>query len=182
MFKLMEMQAEGEHHLPPQLFDYMNLNFARSVFPNNRADLHSIIQQWQPIFVLLAWEPRGQQLPTTTFELRSLVHDKVHDQDAALQAQLEKLQWKIEDESVLRLVYGDRPLETVRIFLLLTLYDLDLSIPIVCSSVLYTRAGTIVYPGGDIVQAHFRHEGMGVPLQLSRHDRNGRPCESCKPI
>ena len=157
-------------------------NFARPVLPNNRFYLQLIIDRCQPIFVLLALEPRGQQLPPTTIELRSLVQNKVHAQDAALRAQLETLQWNIEDESVLRLLYGDKPLETVRNFLFLTLYLLDSSVPIVCSSALYARAGTIVDPGGDIVQAHFRREGMGLPHRLSRHDRNGRPCEGCKPF
>jgi len=83
---------------------------------------------------------------------------------------------------VLRLLYGDKPLETVRTFLSLTLYLLDLSVPIVCSSVLYARAGTIVDPGGDIVQAHLRRKGMGALHLLSSDDRNGSPCEGCKPF
>ena len=83
---------------------------------------------------------------------------------------------------MLRLLYGDKPLETVRNFLFLTLYFFDSSVPIVCSSALYARAGTIVDPGRDIVQAHFRREGMGLPHPLSSHDRNGRPCEGCKPF
>jgi len=157
-------------------------NFARPVLPNNRAYLQLIIVQCQPIFVLLALEPRGQQLPPTTIELRSLVQNKVHAQDSAVRAQLETLQWNIEDESVLRLLYGDKPLETVRTFLSLTLYLLDLSVPIVCSSVLYARAGTIVDPGGDIVQAHLRRKGMGALHLLSSDDRNGSPCEGCKPF
>jgi hypothetical protein len=48
----------------------------------------------------------------------------VHAQDAALRAQLETLQWNIEDESVLRLVYGDTPPEKVRTFVFVTLYFL----------------------------------------------------------
>jgi len=139
---------------------FPNLNFARPVLPNNRAYLLSIIEACQPIFVLLAWEPRGQQLPQTTFKLRSLVKDKVHAQDADMRAHLEKLQWDIGDGSMLRLLYREMPLEKVRTFLFLTLYLLDLSVPIVCSSALYASAGTIVGPGGDIVQAHFRCEGM----------------------
>jgi len=91
-------------------------NFVRPVLPNNRAHLQSIIQECQPIFVLLALEPRGQQSPPTTIELRSLVEGKVHAQDAAMRAHLETLQWNIQDESVLRLVYGDMPLEKVRNF------------------------------------------------------------------
>ena len=108
------------------------LNFARPVLPNNRAFLLSIIAACQQIFVLLAWEPCRQQLPQTTFELRSLVKDKVHAQDADVRAHLETLQRDIRDESVLRLLYWDRPLEKVRTFLFLTLYLLDLSVPIVC--------------------------------------------------
>ena len=169
MFKLMEMQAEGErwHFLSinyPMAFP--NLNFVHPVLPNNRAFLMRIIDTYQPMFVLLAWEPRGQQLPPTTFELRSLVRDKVHAQDAEVRAHLETLQWNIEDESVLRLLYRDTPLEKVRTLLFLTLYLLDLSIPIVCSSALYAGAGTIVDPGGDIAQADFRCKGMVSPSLL----------------
>ena len=153
--------------------------FARLVLPNNRGYLQSILQQCQPIFVLLTLEPRGQHPPPTKIELRSLVQNKVHAQDATLRAQLETLQWNIEDESVLRLLYGDKPLRT---FLFLTLYLPHLSLPIVCSSALYASAGTIVYPGGDIVQAHFRREGMASPHLLSGDDRYGRPCEGCKPL
>ncbi|KIM37236.1 hypothetical protein M413DRAFT_448725 [Hebeloma cylindrosporum] len=91
LFKLMEMEAQ--------------------VLPNNRMFLLSIIELCHPILSPLAWEPRGQQLPSTTIELRSLVKDKVHAQDAALRAHLDTLQWNIEDESVLRLLYGDVPLE-----------------------------------------------------------------------
>jgi hypothetical protein len=36
---------------------------------------------------------------------------------------------------------------------------------------LYARAGAIVDPGGDIVQAHFRSEGMVSPLLLSTDDQ-----------
>jgi hypothetical protein len=73
-----------------------------------------IIDECHPIFSPLAREPRGQQFPLIPHELHSLVKDKVHAQDTALRAQLETLQWNIEDESVLRLVYGDKPLEQVR--------------------------------------------------------------------
>ena len=67
-------------------------NFARPVPPNNwHGDLLRIIEQCQPIFVLLALEPRGQQLPPTTIELRGLVQNKVHAQGAALRTQLETL-------------------------------------------------------------------------------------------
>jgi hypothetical protein len=82
-----------------------------------------------PDICSLAWEPRGQQLPATTVELRSLVKDKVHAQDAALRAHLETLQWNIEDESVLRLVYGDMPLEKVRTFVFLSLSYFLLTCP-----------------------------------------------------
>ena len=158
-------------------------NFAPPVLPNNRRDLLTIIEQCQPIFVLLALEPRGQQLPPTTIELRGLVQNKVHAQDAALRTKLEQLQWNIDNESVLALLYEEKPpLETVRAFLFLTLHLLNLSVPIVCSSALYACAGTIVDPGGDIVQSHFRREGMGVPPLLSSDDRNARPCEGCKPF
>ena len=110
MFKLMEMQAQGERHFPLIGF----LEILCLVLHNNRAYLLSIIEQCHPIFVPLPWEPRGQKLPPTTIELRSLVKDKVHAQDAALRAHLETLQWNVEDESVLRLVFGDTPLEKVR--------------------------------------------------------------------
>jgi hypothetical protein len=95
----------------------------------------------------------------------------VHAQDAALRAHLETLQWNIEDESVLRLVFGDMPLEKVRTFLFLTLYFLKSCVPIVCSSALYARTGAILYPGGDIVQPHFRREGMVSPPFLSTDDQ-----------
>ena len=161
---------------------FPNLNFARPVLPNNRAYLLSTLQECQPIFVLLALEPRGQQLPPTTVELRDLVHDKVRAQDAALRAHLETLQWNIEDGSVLRLVFRDIPLEKVRTFPFLTLYFLNLCVPIVCSSALYALTGAILYPGGDIVQAHFRREGMVSPPLLSRDDHRARPCKGYKPF
>jgi hypothetical protein len=90
----------------------------------------------------------------------------VHAQDADMRAHLETLQWDIRDESVLRLLYRDMPLEKVRTFLFSTLYLFDLSVPTVCSSALYASAGTIVDPGGDIAQAHFRREGMVSPHLL----------------
>jgi hypothetical protein len=161
---------------------FPHLKFAHPVLGNNRAYLLPIMYLCHPIFTLLAWEPQGQQPPPTTIELRSLVNDKVHAQDGPLRARLETLQWNIEDESVLKLIYGDTPLEQVRTLLFLTLYFLDLSIPIVCSSVLYARAGKIIVPGGDIVQAHFRSEGMVSPLQLSTDDQRGHPCKGCKPF
>ena len=145
---------------------FPNLNLVRSVLPNNRAYLVEIIRACQPIFVLLAWEPRGQQLPPTTFELRSLVKDKVHAQDANVRAQLESSQWNITDEHVLRMLYGDLPLEKVRTFPFAPLYLLDLSVPVVYSSNLYASAGKIIDPGGDIMQAHFRWEGMASAHRL----------------
>jgi len=90
----------------------------------------------------------------------------VHVQDADVRAHLKTLQWDIRDESVLRLLYRDMPLEKVRTFLFLTLYLPDLSVPVVCSSALYAGAGTIVDPGGNIMQAHFRCEGMVSPHPL----------------
>jgi len=145
---------------------FPNLKFSRPVLPNNRAYLLSIIEACQPIFVLLSLEPRGQQIPQTTFELRSLIKDMVHAQDADVRAQLEKLQWDIRDESILRLLYRDMPLEKVRTFLFLTLHLHDLSVPIVCPSTLYASAGKIVDPGGNIAQAYFRREGMVSPHLL----------------
>ena len=53
-------------------------------------------------------------------------------QDAALRTHLETLQWNIEDESVLRLIYGDMPLEKVRnvcVFESLV-FSFDMSVPI----------------------------------------------------
>ena len=103
---------------------FTDLNFAPPVLFNNRSYLLSNINLCNPIFEPLACEPHGQQLPATTIELRSLVKDKVHAQDAALRAQLDKLQWNVEDESVLRLLYGDMPLEKVRTFVFEALYFL----------------------------------------------------------
>jgi hypothetical protein len=95
------------------------------------------------------------------------VPSKVHAQDAALRAHLKILQWNIEDESLLRLVYGDTPPEKVRTIVFVTLYffasGIDMSIPVVRSSALYSRAGAIFDPSRDIVQAHFRSVGMGSP-------------------
>ena len=93
---------------------FPNLHFSPSVLFNNRWHFLSLIEQCQPIFEPLACEPRGQQHPATTIELRRLVKDKVHAQDTAFREHLEKLQWNIKDESVRRLVYGDTPLEQVR--------------------------------------------------------------------
>jgi len=64
--------------------------------------------------------------------LRSLVKDKVLAQDATLRAQLETLQWNIEDESVLRLVFPDVPLEKVRNFCVFEpfVFSSDMPVPI----------------------------------------------------
>ena len=140
------------------------------------------MEQYDPIFALLALEPRGQQLPPTTIELCSLVEAKVHAQDVALRSHLEKLQWNIEDGSVLRLVFEDMPLEKVRIFLFFTLNLLNLPVPIVYSSALYARAGRIFYPRGDILHPHFRRERMVSGLFLSTDDQRGRPCKGYKPF
>jgi hypothetical protein len=117
--------------------------------------------------------------------LRSLVKDKVDAQDAALRAHFETLQWNVEDESVLRLVYGDTPLEKVKHSWFDCIFfasDIDMSVPIVCSSALYFRAGTIFDPSRDILYAHFRREGMGSPPLLSANNQKGRPCKGYKPF
>jgi hypothetical protein len=59
-------------------------------------------------------EPREQNHPSVTLELRTAVKNKIHAQDAKLRDSLSSLNWTLETLSAIRLVYGDRPLETVR--------------------------------------------------------------------
>jgi len=46
-------------------------------------------------------------------ELRDLIKEKVKSQDTVFRAQLLSINWTIEDELTVRLLYGDRPVETV---------------------------------------------------------------------
>jgi len=48
---------------------------------------------------------------------------------------------------------------------------IDMSVPVACSSPLYSRAGAIFDPSRDIVQAQFRSEGIGPPPLLSTDDQ-----------
>jgi hypothetical protein len=57
-----------------------------------------------------------------------------------------------------------------------------MAVPVVRSSALYSRAGAIFDPSRDIVQAHFRIEGMGSPPLLSTDDQKGRPRKGYKSL
>jgi len=64
-------------------------------------------------------EPQGRNHPPVTLELQSLVKNKILAQDAKLREKLSTLNWTLEDPAAIRLVYGDRPEETVWHFLIL---------------------------------------------------------------
>jgi hypothetical protein len=61
----------------------------------------------------LCVEPRDQQNASIGMELRNLIKEKVKSQDTVFRAQLLSINWTIEDELTVRLLYGDRPVETV---------------------------------------------------------------------
>jgi hypothetical protein len=58
-------------------------------------------------------EPRDQQNAPIPMELRNLIKEKVKSQDSVSRSQLLSINWTIEDELTVRLLYGDRPVETV---------------------------------------------------------------------
>ena len=58
-------------------------------------------------------EPLEQNHPPVTLELRTAVKNKIHAQDAKLRESLSALNWTVEDPSAIRLVFGDKPVETV---------------------------------------------------------------------
>lgn len=62
----------------------------------------------------LSREPREQNHPSVPLELRTSVKNKIHSQDAKLRESLSALNWTLEDPSSIRLVYGNKPVETVR--------------------------------------------------------------------
>ena len=66
----------------------------------------------------LSREPQEQNHPSVPLELRSAVKNKIHSQDTKIRESLRALNWTLEDPSTIRLVYGDRPVETVRALLL----------------------------------------------------------------
>ena len=165
---------------------FPNLNFAPLVLFNNNSYLLSNINLCYPIFEPLACEPRRQQLPATTIELRNLVQNKVHAQDAALRAQLDKSCGILK----MNLCFGWY-METClwkkweHLCLKLCIFfasGIDTSVPVVHSSALYSHVGLIFGPSRDIVQAHFRSKGMGSPPWSPTHDQKGRPCKGHKPF
>ncbi|KAF8159290.1 hypothetical protein B0H34DRAFT_702908 [Crassisporium funariophilum] len=64
------------------------------------------------LYHCLAREPRGQKFPPVSHELRNLVKDKVIAQDATFRARFASLDYTIDDESTVHLLFGDKPLET----------------------------------------------------------------------
>ena len=65
------------------------------------------------IFGSLALEPKDQQNAPIPMELRNLVKEKIKSQDTVFRAHLLSINWTIEDELTVRLIYRDRPVETV---------------------------------------------------------------------
>lgn len=65
------------------------------------------------IFGSLALEPKNQQNAPIPMELRNLVKEKIKSQDTVSRAHLLSINWTIEDELTVRLIYRDRPVETV---------------------------------------------------------------------
>lgn len=51
--------------------------------------------------------------PVPAAELRFLVHDKIKQEDEAFRRKLQSLNWTVEDETTLQLLYGKEPLEAV---------------------------------------------------------------------
>jgi len=146
---------------------FPNLNFARPVLPNNRIFCQSLKHVSRYLFSLLG-SPAGSRSHrphlSCTVSSRTRCMPKTPTCEPTLRC----------CSGIFRtnlcfgcyIVYRDMPLEKVRTFLFLTPYLLDLSVPVVCSSALYASAGTIIDPGGDITQAHFRREGMVSPHLL----------------
>ena len=81
----------------------------------------STVPQIAPFFQLLAWEPWepsdsvSETSPVPAAELRSLVHEKMKRQDEAWRRKLQSLNWTVEDETTLQLLYGKEPLESVSV-------------------------------------------------------------------
>ena len=65
------------------------------------------------IFGSLFLEPRDQHNAPIPMELRNLIKEKVKSQDTVFRANLLSINWTIEDELTVRLLYRDRPVETV---------------------------------------------------------------------
>lgn len=80
-----------------------------------------ITQYYTPFFHLLTWEPWDttnagrEKHPSPVADLRNLVHDKMKQQDNILRDKLRKLNWTVEDETMLNVLCGKEPLEMVRI-------------------------------------------------------------------
>jgi len=85
------------------------------VLPSNKAYnvlwFHAIVYACIQDF---SREPLEQNHPSVVPELRTAVKNKIQAQDAKLRESLSALNWTLEDPSAIRLVYGDRPVETVR--------------------------------------------------------------------
>ena len=58
-------------------------------------------------------EPRDQHNPPIPMELRNLIKEKIKSQDTVIRAHLRSINWTIESELMVRLLYRDRPVETV---------------------------------------------------------------------
>jgi hypothetical protein len=65
------------------------------------------------VFGSLFLEPRDQQNAPIPMELRNLIKEKVKSQDSVFRSHLLSINWTIEDELTVGLLYGDRPVETV---------------------------------------------------------------------
>jgi len=65
------------------------------------------------IFGSLFVEPRDQQNTPIPMELRNLIKEKIKSQDTLIRAHLLSINWTIEDELTVGILYRDRPVETV---------------------------------------------------------------------
>jgi hypothetical protein len=70
-----------------------------------------------PFFQLLAWVPTASYdaEPVPPTELCSLIHEKIKKHDDTWRQKLASLEWAIEDEETLKLLYGDETLEKVSV-------------------------------------------------------------------
>ncbi|KJA23767.1 hypothetical protein HYPSUDRAFT_66143 [Hypholoma sublateritium FD-334 SS-4] len=112
------------------------------VLPVNRCFVAiSTVPQIAPFFQLLAWEPWessdsvSETSPVPAAELRSLVHEKMKRQDEAWRRKLQSLNWTVEDETTLQLLYGKEPLESYVLQLSVLLLEYAYQVMQACTKV-----------------------------------------------
>ena len=107
---MVEMQARGIVPLL-QWFD-PEITPAAVLDSNRRLVLDGYILM-DYTFGSLFVEPRDQQNTSIPMELRNLIKEKVKSQDTLIRAHLLSINWTIEDEYTVEILYGDRLVETV---------------------------------------------------------------------